>query len=98
MTAIEGLESGAITPDFGVDDNGTFDKGEKNNIVHFDSDGANGYIDLTTAIQKSNNPYFMTVGKRIRDYFGDDNLAKYAWKFGLGVSTSGNVKASKNWS
>lgn len=92
MTAIAGLESGAITPDFGVDDEGIFDKGGK--IVKFELDGANGYVDLASAIQKSSNPYFMTVGKRIREYFGDDTLAKYAWKFGLGVSTSGNVKAS----
>lgn len=84
MTAIAGLESGAITPDFSIDDEGMFDKGG-GNITHFYLDGANGWVNLARAIERSSNPYFMTVGKRIRDSFGDDTLAKYAWKFGLGA-------------
>jgi penicillin-binding protein 2 len=91
MTAIAGLESGVITPDFTVDDEGYFDKGG-GNIVNFTLDGANGIVDLVRAIEKSSNPYFMTVGKMLRDAFGDDILAKYAWKFGLGADpTSGEV-------
>lgn len=90
MTAIAGLESGAITPDFSVDDEGIFDKGG-GNIVHFLLDGQNGVVDLARAIEKSSNPYFMTVGKRIRDMFGDDTLAKYAWKFGLGSDPNSSI-------
>ncbi|WP_039653855.1 penicillin-binding transpeptidase domain-containing protein [Clostridium tyrobutyricum] len=84
MTAIAGLESGVITPDFSIDDEGFFDQGGGHR-VEFRTDGRNGWVDLTKAIQKSSNPYFMTVGKRLRDAFGDDTLAKYAWKFGLGA-------------
>ncbi|MCH5138182.1 penicillin-binding protein, partial [Clostridiaceae bacterium UIB06] len=93
LTAIAGLESGVITPDFGVMDNGYFDKGG-NHITHFELDGANGWVDLARAIEKSSNPYFMTVGKLLRNAFGDDALAKYAWKFGLGKDPNSNAKAS----
>ncbi len=92
MTAVAGLESGVITSGFCVDDEGQFDQGGK--IVKFELDGRNGVVDLVTAIQKSSNPYFMTVGKLIRDAVGDDGLAKYAWKFGLGVPVNSSVKAS----
>lgn len=90
MTAIAGLESGAITPDFVVNDTGFFDKGG-GNIVEFKLDGANGPVNLARAIERSSNPYFMTVGKLIRDKFGDDTLAKYAWKFGLGADPKSKV-------
>ena len=93
LTAIAGLESGVITPYFVVYDNGTFDKGG-GHITHFKLDGANGWVDLTKAIEKSSNPYFMTVGKLLRNAFGDDILAKYAWKFGLGKDPNSNAKPS----
>lgn len=92
MTGIAALESGVITPDFGVDDQAWFDKGGKNGIVRFTNDGPNGWVNLSKAIEKSSNPYFMTLGKMLRDAFGDDVLAKYAWKFGLGVDPNSNVK------
>lgn len=93
LTAIAGLESGVITPYYGMYDNGTFDKGG-GHVYQFILDGANGWVDLTKAIEKSSNPYFMTVGKLLRTAFGDDSLAKYAWKFGLGKDPNSNVKAS----
>ena len=90
MTAIAALESGTITPAFTVNDQGFFDQGGK--IVQFKTDGPQGVVNLITAIQKSSNPYFMTVGKKLRDAFGDDILAKYAWKFGLGANPKSSVK------
>lgn len=93
LTAIAGLESGVITPDFSLYDNGTFDKGG-GHVYEFILDGANGWVNLARAIEKSSNPYFMTVGKLLRNAFGDDSLAKYAWKFGLGKDPNSNVKAS----
>ncbi len=36
----------------------------------------------------------MTVGKLLRESLGDDILAKYAWKFGLGVPPNSDEKAS----
>lgn len=90
MTAIAGLESGAITPDFSYYDNGTYNQGGR--LAVFKLDGANGLVNLASAIQKSSNPYFMEVARRIREAFGDDTLAKYAWKFGLGIPTGSDVK------
>lgn len=92
MTAIAGLEEGVITPSFTVNDTGTFDLGG-GHITTF-SGGANGNVDLAKALEVSSNPYFMTVGKLLRDKAGDDVLAKYAWKFGLGVPVNTNVKPS----
>ncbi|WP_368488542.1 penicillin-binding transpeptidase domain-containing protein [Clostridium sp. BJN0013] len=90
MTAIAGLESGVITPYFSFYDNGTYNQGGR--LVEFKLDGPNGLVNLTTAIQKSSNPYFMEVARLIRKAFGDDTLAKYAWKFGLGVPTGSEEK------
>lgn len=92
MTAIAGLESGVITPAFSINDKGTFDMGG-GHITNF-AVGGYGVVDLAKALEVSSNPYFMTVGKMLRDAHGDDVLAKYAWKFGLGVPQNSNAKAS----
>ena len=97
MTAIAGLEEGVITPAFTVNDTGSFDKSEnpkQHDITKFPSDGANGVVDLYKALEVSSNPYFMTVGRLLKAKSGADSLANYAWKFGLGVPTNSDVKAS----
>lgn len=93
MTAIAALESGVITPDFGVDDQAYFDKGTgPGGRVWFTTDGPNGWVNLSKALERSSNPYFMKVGEMLRNSFGDDILAKYAWKFGLGVEPNSKAK------
>lgn len=92
MTAIAGLESGVITPAFSIVDKGTFDMGG-GHITNF-AVGGYGTVDLAKALEVSSNPYFMTVGKMMRDAYNDDILAKYAWKFGLGVPQNSNTKAA----
>lgn len=96
MTAIAGLEEGVITPSFTVNDTGSFDKSEnpkEHDITKF-SEGANGVVDLSKALEVSSNPYFMTVGRLLKAKSGADILANYSWKFGLGVPTNSDVKAS----
>lgn len=93
MTAIAGLESGVITPNTTVVDNGYFDDGN-NFKTTFPSDGANGVVNLVSALARSSNPYFMTVGKKLRDTYGDDKLAEFAWKYGLGVNPTSKTKPS----
>jgi penicillin-binding protein 2 len=96
LTAIAGLEEGVITPSYTVTDTGTFDKSENakiHDITKF-AEGANGTVDLTKALEVSSNPYFMTVGRLLKNKSGADVLASYAWKFGLGVQTNSDVKAS----
>lgn len=92
MTAIAGLESGVITPSFSLFDKGTFDMGG-GHITNF-AVGGYGNVDLARALEVSSNPYFMTVGKMMRDAYDDDILAKYSVKFGLGVPQSSNAKMS----
>lgn len=91
MTAVAGLETGVITPWTIVQDEGVFNDGN-GFIDRFPSDGRNGPVNLTTALEKSSNPYFMTTGQKLRQSYGDDILAKYAWKFGLGADTNANEK------
>lgn len=92
MTAIAGLESGVISPGYTISDNGVFDDGR--NFVKKFAVGGYGAVDLSKALEVSSNPYFMTVGKLLREAQGDDVLAKYAWKFGLGVPPNSNEKPS----
>ncbi|MFL0252367.1 peptidoglycan D,D-transpeptidase FtsI family protein [Clostridium neuense] len=93
LTAIAGLETGAITPYTTVDDPGYFTDNGKI-IARFDADGPMGTIDLVTAIAKSSNTYFMSVGRWLRQKFGEDIIAKYAWKFGLGVEPNSGINES----
>lgn len=89
MTGIAGLESGSIGPDFSIVDNGVFDDGNGFNQKFSYTYGGVG---LTKALEVSSNPYFMSVGQRLRETGGDNLLAKYAWKFGLGVPPNSDVK------
>ncbi len=87
MTAIAGLETGAITADTPYDDQALFDMGG-GKIQYFKTEQPNGLVHLTKAIEVSSNPYFMNVGKLLRQKCGNDILAKYAWGFGLGADPS----------
>lgn len=94
MTAIAGLESGAITTGFSVYDNSTF-TGIDGKTYNFGF--RYGDVKLTEALAVSSNPYFMTVGDRLlrlSNYKEYDVLAQYAWKFGLGVKPGSGVKAT----
>ncbi|MBU3156667.1 peptidoglycan D,D-transpeptidase FtsI family protein [Clostridium estertheticum] len=91
MTAIAGLEAGVINGDSTYDDEGGYDMGGEDKIGGpnwnpFTSDGRNGIVNVVSAIRKSSNPFFMNVGQKLREKFGDDVLAKYAWMFGLGAN------------
>lgn len=87
ITAIAGLESGVIDQYTVVQDNATFDDNPNDDIpaYKFPSDSPNGPVTLVKALGVSSNPYFMTVGMKLREALKDnDSLAKYAYKFGLG--------------
>lgn len=93
VTALAGLELGVIEPYETIDDEAYFDFGA-NDRRWFISDGRHGFINLMQAIGFSSNPYFMTVAKRLKQNtkYGDDALAQYAWKLGLGVDQKSNTK------
>ena len=81
VTAITGLETGATTTKERVRDTGTFYK--YNESWRCWLRGGHGWVNITTAIEKSCNYFFYTIGTRI----DIDDLAKYAKYFGLGVKT-----------
>ena len=84
MTAIAGLQAGVIDGNSTYLDLGGFDMGG-GHWNPFLTDGALGIVNVVRAIEKSSNPFFMNVGKQLREKFGVDILAKYAWMFGLGA-------------
>ncbi|ERI90284.1 penicillin-binding protein, transpeptidase domain protein, partial [Clostridiales bacterium oral taxon 876 str. F0540] len=94
MTAVAGLESGVITPADTVNDHSIFDDKKGYVQTFYDNGSGSGIVNLTKALEKSSNPYFMTVGQKLREAKGDDILANYAWKFGLGQKPQSNAKYS----
>ncbi|MFT8315114.1 MAG: penicillin-binding transpeptidase domain-containing protein [Clostridium sp.] len=85
LTAIAGLQSGVINATSTVNDQAIYYGDDINHPYVFKTEPANGIVDVVRAITVSSNPYFMEVGKRLKDAQGDDALAKYAWQFGLGA-------------
>lgn len=95
LTAVTGLETGAITAADTVDDEGYFEDKSNNFYAPFKADGANHTVNVVKALVRSSNPFFMTVGQRLLRYYpNQDKLAQYAWKFGLGVDPKSATKAS----
>lgn len=103
LTAVAGIESGAIDSTTMINDRGDY------NVEHPEIYGTSfhakgleapqGLIGLSTAIQKSINYYFYDIATRILIQQGGknnigalDSIAKYAWQFGLGVDPSGKEK------
>ncbi len=107
LTAVAGIESGAINPDTVINDIGKFNEHPETFGKSFapgsDIEGANGPTNLTTAIQKSINYYFYETAYRMyiqKQNQGEskiealDSIAKYAWEFGLGVDPNSKEKAT----
>ena len=98
LTAVAGLESGAISPDTVINDTGKFNIHPETFGKSFapgsDLEGASGLTSLTRAIQESVNFYFYeTAYKMYMQNLNQgeskikalDSIAEYAWQFGLGV-------------
>lgn len=98
LTAIVGLTEGAITEDFTVNDVGLWSNEYTGNQVleNFQKIG-NGITDIRKALQVSSNYFFYETAIRLYEKNGANidalnSIARYAWKFGLGVE--GNKNAS----
>lgn len=85
VSAIAGLESGAISATERINDTGIYSYG--NNTwkcwYYTDYHRGHGYVNVSGAIQHSCNYYFYETARRM----GIDNLVKYAKYFGLGSKT-----------
>lgn len=107
LTSIAGLESGVITPSERINDTGVFNihpdvfgKSFGPQCLQYTNyHVGHGPLDVTGALEVSCNFFFYETAYRLymlngRDLNALDSLAKYAWRFGLGVNPNGNEKAS----
>ncbi|WP_291569417.1 penicillin-binding transpeptidase domain-containing protein [Clostridium sp. UBA4548] len=101
VTALAGLTEGVITPSEKILDNGYYNKryaDYKGACWKFNqSHGSHGAIDVAKALEVSCNYYFYDVADRLYDKYGEnpaalDIIAKYAWKFGLGVPPNSGLE------
>lgn len=85
VTAIAGLESGAINLNTKINDTGVYKKyGISMNCWYYtDYHRGHGYLNVSEAIEKSCNYFFYETGDRM----GIDKLAEFARYFGLGTKT-----------
>ena len=81
ITAIAGLESGAITPQTQMTCTGFYPYGNRD--FRCWKEGGHGTISLHRAIVESCDIYFYQVGLKV----GVDRIAHYAQEFGLGKTT-----------
>ena len=106
LTAIAGLESNVINAGTKINDTGVFNIHSDTLGSGFAPEcslytnyhAGHGSIDVTKAIEVSCNFFFYETGYRLYSsanskYEGLNALAKYAWKFGLGVDPNGDQKA-----
>lgn len=85
ITAIAGLETGAITPTEKINDVGVYKKAHEPACWIWNSYGmTHGWLNVTDAIIHSCNYFFYEVGYRVTI----DNIAKYAKYYGLGQKTN----------
>lgn len=82
VTAVTGLETGAIDKTTKINDTGRYTYYRDYQPVCWNTRG-HGYLNVTSAIQHSCNYFFYETGRRV----GIDNLAKYTKHFGLGRKT-----------
>ena len=86
VTAIAGLETGAITTKEKIRDTGIYRK--YNSRWKCWNSSGHGYLNVSEAIQHSCNYFFYEVGDRI----GIDTLSKYSYYLGLGHKTGIELK------
>lgn len=86
VTAIAGLETGAITTKEKIRDVGVYKK--YNSSWYCWNRSGHGYLNITEAIERSCNYFFYELGDRL----GIDTLAKYSYYLGLGRKTGIELK------
>lgn len=106
LTAIAGIESGAIDTTTVINDRGKFDEHPETFGTGFNPAGLGnprGLTDLKIALEQSINYYFYETAYRMYKKELDnsaskiealDSLAKYAWQFGLGIDPNSKQKAA----
>ena len=88
VTAIAGLETGAITTKETIRDTGIFKKYNSSWKCWAWKSGGHGRLNVSDAIKHSCNYFFYELGDRL----GIDTLAKYSYYLGLGHKTGIELK------
>ena len=107
LTGVAGLESGVVAAGETIYDNGVFNTHPETYgksfgpecLIYTNYHSSHGATDITHALEVSCNYYFYEVAYRLYKQAGSniealDSLAKYAWKFGLGIDPDSKEKAS----
>lgn len=85
--ALQGLETGTVTPDFTIFDPGYFKLPGVARVYHNWTwgvrRGGQGTVNITKALEQSNDTYFFTLAMKL----GPDRLADILQKFGFGQKT-----------
>jgi len=101
VTATAGLEEGVITESSTVYDNGPYNSRYPSVTaacwIYNEFHGSHGWEDIRKAMRDSCNYYFYDVADKLyaksgANKAGLDLIAKYAWKFGLGIDPKSNEK------
>ncbi|WP_258280649.1 MULTISPECIES: penicillin-binding transpeptidase domain-containing protein [unclassified Clostridium] len=101
VTAIAGLDEGVITKDSQVNDNGPYNHRYESVTaacwIYNEHGYGHGMVNIQKAMRESCNFYFYDVADKLFEKAGEnkaglDLLAKYAWKFGLGIDPNSNKK------
>lgn len=93
ITAITGLETGAITTTEKINDTGVYPRGHNPVCWYYTSyRRGHGYLNVSDAIKHSCNYFFYEVGYRT----GIENLYKYSTYFGLGQKTGIELPSEKS--
>ena len=92
VTAIAGLQEGAISPNEYINDTGIYPAAHQPHCWYYDSyKTGHGPLNVSGAIQKSCNYFFYEVGNRV----GVDTLQRYSNFFGLGKKTGIELSGEK---
>lgn len=87
VTSIAGLETGLITPQYTVNDRGTFTIGDPPTVLKNAFSEAYGYVNLAAALTVSSDVYFYELGSRFCPGRCRESIQEAAKELGLGDFT-----------
>jgi penicillin-binding protein 2 len=90
ITALAAMSTGVVTPDDLIDDNGCIKIGANQEPRCNAGKTPMGAVNMTSAISKSSDVYFYTMGERLNP-LGGQPLQKWARRMGLGHRTGIDV-------
>jgi penicillin-binding protein 2 len=90
ITAVAAMSSGVVSPSEAIDDTGCIKLGTAGQTACNAGHTAMGSVNMVTALSKSSDVYFYTMGQRLNP-LGGQPLQKWARRLGLGHTTGIDV-------